>query len=102
MTEQEIFEGNKLITEFMGGYVSEDGDFYIEDDSNPWPDDIGYNLSWDWLMPVCKKIINMYFDRREYIFEGLTEVDLDKTFKAVVEFIKFWNDPAQEKLTWTK
>lgn len=59
-----------------------------------------YHRSWDRLMPVCKKIIESYYDYRFDIFDGLKTCDLEKTWEAVVAFIKFWNDPTQLKLIW--
>ncbi len=55
---------------------------------------------WNELMNVCKKIIGMYFDKREDIFAGLKECDIKKTYKACVDFIHFWNDDKQIKIEW--
>lgn len=60
--------------------------------------DLDYHSNWNSLMPVCKKIIEMYFDMRSEIFDGLTSCDINKTHIAVVEFIKFWNDDSQQKI----
>jgi len=97
---------------FLYQYKTEDYDFvgvYIGDDEDGSIDYVDVGIVWyspdsDWneLMKVCKKIIGMYKDRREDIFSGLMECDIDKTYKACVEFIKFWNDPLQKKLTWNK
>ena len=85
----------------LGVYIAEDEDGGIDyiDIGINW-----YNPHSDWnlLMEVCKKIINMYYDRREDIFEGLQNCDIDKTYKACVEFIKFWNDDSIPKMTWNK
>ena len=59
-----------------------------------------YHLSWDALMPVCKRIIEMYFDKRSEIFTGLMNCDIDKTWREVVEFILFWNDDSELKYIW--
>ncbi len=85
----------------IGVYIGEDEDGNIDytDVGVKW-----YSPDRDWnvLMEVCKKIIGMYFDKREDIFSGLQDCDIDATYKACVEFIKFWNDDTQEKLTWNK
>lgn len=62
-----------------------------------------YNPESDWnvLMMVCKKIIDSYFDNRQDIYRGLNNANIEDTFEAVVEFIKFWNDDTQEKNIWT-
>lgn len=43
----------------------------------------------------------MYSDNRQDIFEGLHECDINKTYKAVVEFMKFWNNPNSIIHTWS-
>lgn len=58
------------------------------------------NSDWNALQSVCKKIIESYHDNREYIFKGQNDVDIDMTFNAVVNFIKFWNDENEEKIIW--
>jgi hypothetical protein len=57
-----------------------------------------YNTSWDWLMPVLKKIDELDFDLEEDsnligdITHGLVSIDIEMTFDAVVEFIKWYNE----------
>lgn len=87
--------------ECMGVYIAEDEEGSID------YVDVGINWyspqsDWNTLMPICKKIIESYYDKREDIFEGLHKIDIDKTFNAVVEFIKFWNDESQLKIKWNK
>lgn len=62
--------------------------------------DLKYHSDWNQLMPVCKKIIDSYHSNREGIFRGLHLCDIDKTYDAVIDFIDWWNDPSEEKLTW--
>ena len=100
LTKEYTHSGNQLIAEFMGlslgsgqykfptGYGSSINDYQK------------YHSSWEWLMPVVKKIVHMYADKREKIFEGLCDCDIQKTFEAVVEFIKFWNNPDEPKYKW--
>jgi hypothetical protein len=92
---------NKLIAEFMG---LRDGDRYFsppleEAESvglgmHVYPDEMRYHTSWDWLMPVVRKIDDM-FGNDNQIDDGINIVhnavlsfDIDNTHKAVVEFIK--------------
>ena len=84
-------ENNKLIAEFMGvDYV--DIDTYLENNK-----ELQYHTSWDWLMPVVQKC--RLESRCEYdeddnwneIHWALEECNLDKIYKAVVEFIKDHN-----------
>jgi hypothetical protein len=110
MTTQEI-EDLLMVGAFMevknlfpyqndGVYIGEDeeGGFdYVEGINWYSPD-----TDWNTLMKVCKKIIEMYFAERERIFSGLHACDIKATYKACVEFIKFWNDDTKKKLTWNK
>lgn len=95
MTREQEIKNIKLLAKFMGWQ------FVFE-----YPDDgkIGFGqrvqTSWDTLMPVCKKIIDMYFDRREDIFDGLKHCDIEATYKAVVKFLEFWYDDTQLKYIW--
>ena len=118
-TEQiDIIQGNKLIAEFMGaelegtmkgklvygikGPCSGKTDFY-------YPSELKYHASWDWLMPVVEKIKELMYDQDmnvkgslgnkiKYvtlytaIFESFQQVDINKTYTAVVEFIKWSNE----------
>ena len=78
---------NKLIAEFIAplGLRTRDGGYMPENEMR-------YDTSWDWLMPVVEKIeqvnegvpeqmlhVNLYSERRE-------------VYHAVVEFIKQYND----------
>jgi len=81
---------NKLIAEFIAplGLRTRDGGYMPENEMR-------YDTSWDWLMPVVEKIeqvnegvpeqmlhVNLYSERRE-------------VYQAVVEFIKTYNDERQ-------
>tara|TARA_R110002012_G_scaffold113227_4_gene259232 strand:+ start:2635 stop:3096 length:462 start_codon:yes stop_codon:yes gene_type:complete len=83
-------ESNKLIAEFMGVEFMEaslDGD-----DFNPQ-----FHTSWDWLMPVvqkCYKIDNEEgFDN---LVDAVSTLDIDSTYKAVIEFIKEYSVSKEE------
>ena len=113
---------NKLIAEFMGAvgtpkYNPTEWDVYItgyldvdSDDENAQhfytPDEMKYRISWDWLMPVVQKIetLGYWFNRN---IGDVTIVDNDggivistpysvgghdMYYKAVVEFIKQYNE----------
>lgn len=110
MTKKEIKDGNNLIAEFIGVDITyseteyRDSKSVLRDkiDHYPKSEELKFHSSWDWLMAAVEKIITSYFDKRESIFSGLTEVNIEKTFVAVVKFIEFWNDDSQPKLTWNK
>ncbi len=101
MEVKDLFPYQLKKEECIGVYIGEDeyGSIDYVDVGIKWyaPD-----RDWNELMKVCKKIIGMYFDRREDIFSGLHLCDIDATYKACVEFIKFWNDDTEVKLTWNK
>ena len=83
---------NKLIAEFMGldsfkdslaslhqGKINVDVDVYEQ---------AQYHTSWDWLMPVVKKIE----EQNELIGAHILSTDIGKTHKEVVRFIKEYNN----------
>jgi hypothetical protein len=95
---------NKLIAEFMELEASpkyNPKEYYIKEyNSGEWylPEEMQYHNSWDWLMPVVQKC--RLESRCEYdeddnwneIHWSLEECNLDKTYKAVVQFIKEQNN----------
>jgi len=80
-------ENNKLIAEFMGYtfvngvYESRKDEFHI--------DEMLYNTSWDWLMPVIHKIKD---GSGQGIFMMEIGLPIEYVYNAVVEFIKEHND----------
>jgi len=103
---------NKLIAEFMGVHQGEHTHFMVEPfalESYADVDDLKYDISWDWLMPVVEKIecthdnkgdcFNVMMEAFECTISGLGltlclngHTKMDATYKAVVEFIKTYND----------
>jgi len=115
----EIIEGNTLIAEFMGGKVvdsificNESTETYAEKFLHRYNIALAlYDSSWDWLMPVVEKINDLGFrteihNNSTLIFHdvkldeiinppyGYGEQDkwIDITWKAVVDFIKWYNE----------
>jgi len=88
---------NKLIAEFMGidsfkdslaslhqGKINVDVDVYEQ---------AQYNTSWDWLMPVISKCLEIGANVPvERIYHSLHTQDISFAYKAVVEFIKNQNN----------
>ena len=103
---------NKLIAEFMGvhdeilstGNVHSWSDspfYYITKDSKEKVMEgitkySKYHTSWDWLMPVLSKILDLSFqddgDAEDFYSIRDCVPDINHTYKAVVEFIKEQND----------
>ncbi len=109
-------ENNKLIAEFMGAELDDyEYDLYSVPELNPIFDDVQsgdptakhyyepskmkYHTSWDWLMPVINKIINTdtLAQRRQNVYGSITP-DISKSYKAVVEFIKWYNQIKEDWL----
>jgi len=104
MTQEEITQGNRLITEFMEFEISENGNCFKCPNQKGWiliPD----TLSWNWLMPVVEKIDKTVLDGMELctVIEGESctvlgtpvfcegKTKLEATWLAVVKFIKWYN-----------
>lgn len=110
METNEIIEGNKLIAEFM--YPNKREPYYIEE--HRYIDvkygeyvefdcfsveEMKYHSSWDWLMPVINKIVemNVYYEFVDETFGMFGKDDLVNTkyiirsFENVIEFIKWYN-----------
>ena len=114
-----IETNNKLIAEFMGGIYKKnpatlknyDDRITINDVSYKFNSDgitknyLQYYSSWDWLMPVVKKIINLSndfvkklknedFQKYTYLMQeidnSMTNPIIEKVYEAVVEFIKWY------------
>ncbi len=121
--ENELRENNKLIAEFMGLVKSSYRNMYWTEKSKEGFGEgelvnLLYHTSWDWLMPVVDRIEGIidehgcakYNVRVEqswvdiidnHTSDEIVKVDGDNrreaTYKAVVEFIKWYNE--QDTLT---
>tara|TARA_R110000796_G_scaffold194914_1_gene311268 strand:+ start:1628 stop:1966 length:339 start_codon:yes stop_codon:yes gene_type:complete len=109
---------NKLIAEFMelptqsdavdGGtlayYVGESITYTDNTDNKNdsdvfHPEDMQFKTSWDWLMPVVKRIVSdVEFDvgyeneYREHLMDVVPFANIEDVYEAVVEFIKNQNN----------
>ena len=128
LKKYEIMENNKLIAQFMELpteiFNSGNLNYYFKEfNSGTWYEEqeLSYNISWDWLMPVVEKIRKVpSYDRDKFgteviIYNGKTSIksggygekehsnsffnksvrgkynSIEPTHKAVVEFIKWYN-----------
>jgi len=108
-------EENKLIAEFMEFPTHTDAvddrtiAYYVgesimhtdntenENDCDVFhPDDMQFHTEWNWLMPVVEKILDLSFqddgDADDFYNVRDCMPDRNHTYKAVVEFIKQYND----------
>ena len=96
-------ENNKLIAEFMDmqetnlGWVDSRRHILNDDSISP----LLYHTSWDWLMPVVRKIVKYCCNENDDAFESdqytsiLETVPLgirEDAYRVVVEFIKWYNE----------
>jgi hypothetical protein len=90
-------ENNKLIAEFMGVVFHDDENQYYNADGLHIGNTLHYHTSWDWLMLILGKIEDLNYELPEDsnligdITHGLVSIDIEMTFEAVVEFIKWYN-----------
>ena len=56
MTEKQILNSNKIIAEFMGEKVVSSNGEYIDIEFRDTSVTAKYHISWDWLLPVYKKL----------------------------------------------
>ena len=86
-------ENNKLIAEFMG--IKSTNGLVFQDANTKEFHAIKYHTSWDWLMPVVQKIEDYLSDnvgKVGYFDDGLISNDIEVRHKAVVDFIKQYNN----------
>lgn len=84
----EVVDGKKLWT-----FKDKEGESYSYASH-----ELEYHSSWDWLMPVVEKIKLLTSTQNEYygrIINALFTVDINNVYKAVVEFIKWYNQQKQ-------
>lgn len=93
---------NKIIAEFMELEATpkyNPKEYYVKEyNSGEWylPEEMQYHTSWDWLMPVINKCLNIYHIEQMNDDLNFTFYDamgnMEETYQAVVEFIKFNRD----------
>lgn len=104
--DKDIASNNNLIANFMGGYIVEERDYEMPHGSqssvsvNKWIKPIGvpswasfadighfeYHSSWDWLMPVIRKINGMGKEFQFTIFKTYVSCTVEKGGKFYKDF----------------
>ena len=79
-------EDNKLIAEFMG--ADPDKKTFFRTGEYVY----FYDTSWDWLMPVIESIDHLQHEPIQGIEDALATRHIGDAYKAVVEFIKQYNE----------
>ena len=93
---------NKIIAEFMGATIGDRyvsfPDIKIKDvgmvSNNRSVEDLHYNTSWDWLMPVAEKCLTTdeNTDGQHYfINDSLLTCNIEEVYDRVVGFINEYN-----------
>lgn len=82
----EVNKGNELIAKFMG----------VENYETHNINSRSFHTSWDWIMPVVANIRQKCL-RNDILWQPISDalindVDTLKVWKAVVEFVKFYNE----------
>lgn len=108
-TEPTIDQMNEGIAEFMNKelydkWMATDGEIPVKG--------LKYHTSWDWLIPVIKKVKSMHLDilQRTFVLDymkaagkmnsGYIDLDIEKAHKGVYEFLIWFNQ--QPKIHDTK
>lgn len=109
---------DELIADFIGRRLSPEGmwEFSFCDGFYPTLKIMKFKTSWDWLMPVVQRIeILGYFTNSQYmrsnkpkrnffsittashemIADAFEEVKIDAYYKAIIDFIKWYNEQKQ-------
>tara|TARA_R110002051_G_C8647065_1_gene487046 strand:- start:169 stop:486 length:318 start_codon:yes stop_codon:yes gene_type:complete len=96
-------DNNKLIAEFMGMEKERhlDGRYLFTTDleelrgsDTRFTEELYFHISWDWLMPVLKKINLQIHPETTGLWRKVTcpiEYDIHEVHQAVVEFINEYN-----------
>ena len=112
LNKKTITAGNKLVAAFMGWKLM---NINWDDDSLPvklvWNDGkcfinmgLKFNTSWDWLMPVLKKVRDtpVFVNKaKPYISEidhAVNSVDIFYLYGAIVDFIKWYEREGREQI----
>lgn len=104
--KNEVMDRNRIIAEFMGATYNGSGvqfthppiDLHGNRKTIYHLDDVIYDISWDWLMPVWRKIKADLSDNDVLYMSTLTaiaDVDIEKAFTLLSEAVQWYNQNKQ-------
>jgi hypothetical protein len=100
---KDIIENNKEIAEFMGipkcDRCANCGSYKFGTAIYYTPEEMDYQLSWDWLMPVVHKIHELtnvddqhpLREAGDKVVELPLRCDMQEVYESVIEFINWYN-----------
>ena len=113
MTEKEIVDNNGLIANFMGWELSIKGKKFKKGEIYPYgyikvnQKYLYFNISWDWIIPVCEKWDNLdeyiiigynedYIDLCDELDHFVTLYNIDMVYEHIIKCIKWYNKYTNE------
>ncbi len=107
MTDRLILNGNMLVADFMGDYFDTglEPAYYIRKNKEYDIQFAHYHDSWNWLMPVIRKIMGIEFTMPKFnlpmvnaqeqfgnqIYKGLYYKNPEEVFVEAIKFIDIYN-----------
>lgn len=93
-------ENNRMIAEFMGYEFNEEHEFYVDKGGNcSTIEELRFNNSWDWLMPVLKEISSILFSEfassvadQWKMIESPTKYNIENVHEQAFQFIEWYNE----------
>lgn len=98
MINAEVLENNKLIAEFMGFTYEKNIGWYDNDMNMPQIvydvqngncfNELLFDQSWDWLMPSCKKYMDLYPKKSKKLKEKIENCEIEPVYKELIFLLK--------------
>lgn len=106
MNKQEVIDGNKLITEFLGyeqcGKAEWEYTYWMIEGKSYMELELKYHSSWDWLMPAYKKFRGLtgmkmpdWLSHCNTIENWIVRVNIEDAHKYLSAAIQWYNTQTQ-------
>ncbi len=104
MTKEERLAGNEIIARYIGksfhlGHISDHKEPLSEEMNKRW---LKYHRDWNELIPVAKKCIDNFHDKRGDIYNALHKCDIQALWEAIVIYIQWLKANKEEVDCWMK